>query len=136
MITEMQARLIAHVLHEIRPAWGIEATMKVLQRNADYAAPFADIIAAAVMAARDPETQTPGRIFQVQIHWPEDAKRRLPKAPDCPDHVGQEAPTCRCCHADVKVGHRPENMIGKHWEPPPNIYDQLINTPEAQGEKL
>lgn len=114
MITEKQAKLMAHTLHEIRPTWGIDATLKVLERNADHPSPFADILAAAVMAARDPETQTPGRIFQVQIHWPEDAKRQLPKPPPCPDHVGQDAATCRSCWADVKCGDRPENMIGKH----------------------
>lgn len=131
MITENQARILAHALHEIRPAWGIDATLKVLERNADHPAPFADIMAAAVMAARDPETQTPGRIFQVQIHWPEEVKKRLPKPPECPDHIGQAAPTCCNCWADVKIGDRPESHIGRHWEQPPSMYDQLKQASEA-----
>lgn len=117
MITEKQARLTAHVLHEIRPSWGIDATMKVLERNADHPAPFADILAAAVMAARDPETLTPGRVFQVQVHWPEEVRKRLPRAAECPDHVGKDAPNCASCWADVKVGDRPADMIGKHYVP-------------------
>ena len=53
-------------------------------------------------------------------HWtvtaPETWQR--PKAPDCPDHIGESAPTCRGCHADVKCGQRPAEMIGKHFEAP------------------
>lgn len=123
--------MIAHILHEIRPAWGIDATLKVLERNADHPSPFADILAAAVMAARDPETQTPGRIFQIQIHWPGDAKKKLPRQPDCPDHVGQEAPTCRSCHADVKCGDRPPDMIGKQLTT--SMYAKFKASPEGQN---
>lgn len=126
MITENQARILAHALHEIRPAWGIDATLKVLERNADHPSPFADIIAAAVMAARDPETLTPGRIFQVSIHWPEDAKRKLPRAPDCADHVGQDAYTCRSCKADVLCGDRPPDMVGKHYEKPIELSPEAL----------
>lgn len=127
LITENQARIMAHALHEIRPAWGIDATLKVLERNAQHPAPFADILAAAVMAARDPQTQTPGRIFQVQIHWPEDAKKKLPKPPRCPDHDGQDASTCRSCWADIKTGERPEHLLGKPLNQ--NIHDK----PEGQN---
>lgn len=42
MITETQAKMITHVLHEIRPGWGIEGTFKVFQRNKDHTSPFAD----------------------------------------------------------------------------------------------
>ena len=117
LITEKQAKMIAHVLHEIRPSWGIEGTLKVLERNKDHTAPFADIMAAAVYAARDPSTQTPGRIFEVRIHWPATAKAHLPKPPPCEDHIGQDGPTCRSCHADVKAGIRPADRVGKHHEP-------------------
>lgn len=118
LITEKQAKMIAHVLHEIRPAWGIEGTLKVLDRNKDHTAPFGDILAAAVCAARDPSTQTPGRIFEVRIHWPATIRAQLPKPPSCEDHIGQDAYTCRSCHADIKAGERPESMLGKRWNPP------------------
>lgn len=117
LITEKQAKMIAHVLHEIRPAWGIESTLKVLDRNKDHTAPFGDIMAAAVSAARDPSTQTPGRIFEIRIHWPASVRAQLPKPLPCQDHVGQDGYTCRSCHADVKAGIRPPDRIGKHHEP-------------------
>jgi hypothetical protein len=117
MITERQAQMLAHVLHEVRPSWGIEGTTKVFERHKDHPAPFADILAAAVAAARDPDTQTPGRIFQVSIHWPERARHKLPPAPPCEDHIGQDGHTCRSCHGDVKAGIRPADRIGKHHEP-------------------
>ncbi len=119
LINENQARIIAHALHEIRPSWSIDGTMKVLDRNKDHSAAFGELMSAAVTAALDPDTQTPGRIFQVSIHWPEKSKSRLPKPPDCPDHVGESGPTCRCCWADVKSGQRPQTHIGIHFDAVP-----------------
>lgn len=116
MITEKQARIIAAALHEIRAQWSIDGTMKVLDRNHDHPAPFGDILSAAVTAALDPDTQTPGRIFQVATFWPVKAKARLPKPPPCEDHVGQDAHTCRSCWGDHKAGLRPQTHIGKHFE--------------------
>jgi hypothetical protein len=116
MITDRQANMLAHVLHEIRPSWAIDGTRKVFERNKDHPSPFADILAAAVTAARDPDTQTPGRIFQVSLHWPPAAKARLPKPEPCEDHIGQDAHTCRSCWADLKAGIRPQTHIGKHYE--------------------
>ena len=117
LITEKQARIIAAAVHEIRPSWSIDGTMKVLDRNHDHPAAFGDLISAAITAALDPDTQTPGRIFQVPIHWPAKAKSKLPKPPECPDHIGKEAPNCSGCWADVKAGIRPPGRIGKHHEP-------------------
>ena len=117
-ITERQAVMIAHVLHEMRPEWAIDGTLKVLERNLTHPAPFGDILTAAVTAARDPETQTPGRIFQVTIHWPAKAKSKLPKPERCEDHIGQDAHTCRSCWGDIKAGLRPESKLGKHHETP------------------
>lgn len=131
MITEKQARIIAAALHEIRPAWSIDGTMKVLDRNHEHPAPFGDIISAAVTAALDPDTQTPGRIFQIPTHWPVKARRTLPKPPPCPDHVGEAAPTCRCCQADVKAGLRPQTHIGQHWQP-----SAIADALEATRENL
>ena len=116
--------MLAHVLHEVRPSWAIDGTTKVFERHKDHPAPFADILAAAVAAARDPETTTPGRIFQVSIHWPERARPKLPRPPACEDHIGQDGPTCRSCHADVKAGIRPPDRIGKHHEPESESEDE------------
>lgn len=116
LITEKQAKMMAHVLHEIRPAWGIEGTLKVFERHKEHTAPFGDILAAAVAAARDPSTQTPGRMFEVRIHWPATARAQLPKPPPCEDHIGQESHSCRSCWGDHKAGLRPQSHIGKHYE--------------------
>jgi hypothetical protein len=40
-----------------------------------------------------------------------------PKPTPCPDHIGEPSHACRCCHADVKAGIRPADLIGKHHEP-------------------
>ena len=109
--------MLAHVLHEIRPSWGIEAAIKVFERHKDHRASFADILAAAVTTARDPTTLTPARMFEINIHWPETAKRHLPRPPECPDHIGKDAHNCASCWADVKAGIRPRNLIGQHHEP-------------------
>jgi hypothetical protein len=63
--------------------------------------------------------RTPNIYVQDGKHWTATAPETWtkPKPPACPDHIGEEAPTCRCCHADVKVGLRPAEMIGKHYEP-------------------
>lgn len=116
MITEKQATMIAHVLHEIRPAWGIDGTRKVLEKNLDHPASFGDMLSAAVTAALDLDTQTPGRIFQIPTHWPVKAKARLPKPSPCADHIGQDAHTCRSCWADIKAGIRPEAALGRHYQ--------------------
>lgn len=118
MITETQARTLAGLLHEIRPRWAIPSLMKVLEKHHAHPAKFADIAVAAVTAARDPVAETPGIIFIDQRFWPEEVKAKLPKSPDCPDHVGQQAHNCTSCHADVKCGDRPADMIGKHWQQP------------------
>jgi len=91
--------------------------LKVFERNHTHPAPFGDIAAAAVNAARDPKVETPGCIFVDQRFWPPEAKAQLPKPPPCEDHIGQDGYTCRSCHADVKAGIRPADRIGKHHEP-------------------
>ena len=130
MITENQAKALAVILHEIRPRWSTPAMLKLLEKNAQHPAPFADITVAAVNAARDHKVETPGAIFIDQRFWPAETKSLMPKPPPCEQHIGQDAHNCRSCHGDVKAGIRPPDMIGRHYEPP-NIYEQLIASPEA-----
>ena len=91
--------------------------MKVLERNSGHRSAFPDICLAAINAARDPAVETPGGIFTDPRFWPEAARGHLPKPQPCPDHIGEAAHSCRCCHADVKAGIRPPDMIGKHHTP-------------------
>lgn len=126
MITETQAKILAAALHEIRPAWSVPSMMTLLGKNKDHPATFADTLAAAVNAARDHAVTTPALIFIDQRFWPEEVKKRLPKPPECADHVGQAAPTCCSCWADVKIGDRPESMIGRHWNPPIELSPEAL----------
>lgn len=103
MITENQAKALATLLHELRPRWSTPAMLKLLEKNAQHPAPFADITVAAVNAARDHKVETPGAIFIDQRFWPDTIKAVLPKPPPCPDHVGQYAHNCICCAADRKA---------------------------------
>lgn len=97
---------------------GIDATLKVLERNADHQASFADIAMASMNAARDPDTKTPGRIFQITQHWPEAVKDALPSSPPCPEHPWESAHHCRACLADLKAGDRPLERVGAGERPP------------------
>ncbi|GAA5229237.1 hypothetical protein [Arthrobacter cryoconiti] len=114
MITKPQAETLTALLNQIRPRWSTTSLMTILEKNAQHPAKFADIATAAVTAARDPIAQTPGIIFIDTRFWPEETKHRLPKPPECEDHIGEPAHNCSSCHADIKCGDRPANMIGKH----------------------
>lgn len=127
----MQAKILAALLNEIRPRWAIQSMLKALEKNAQHPARFADIASAAVAAARDPSVNTPTLFFTDTRFWPEEIKHKLPKPPECPDHVGQAARNCSSCWADVKCEDRPADMIGKRYQPPPTLYDQLKNSPEV-----
>ncbi|HAY44072.1 MAG TPA: hypothetical protein DCY59_11245, partial [Micrococcaceae bacterium] len=52
-------------------------------------------------------------------HWTGTAPEghEAPKAKPCGDHDTEPAHNCRSCLADVKVGDRPENMIGIRTTP-------------------
>ena len=117
MINEKQARALASLLHEMRRGWSIPSMMTLLSKNHDHPASFAEIVIAATTAANDDKVTSPGIIFIDQRFWPEPAKPKLPKPPPCLDHPEQDAHNCRCCLADVKVGDRPQELIGKHMEP-------------------
>lgn len=132
MITEMQAKILAALLNEIRPRWAVPSMLKILEKHAQHPAKFADIAAAAIMAARDTSVATPGLFFTDTRFWPEEIKHKLPKPPECQDHVGQDAHNCSSCWADVKCLGRPADMVGKHWQPPTDIFDQPL--PEAPAD--
>ena len=77
--------------------------VKLLERNHTHPAPFPDITAAAITAARDPKVETPGMFLTDQRFWPPQAKGHLPRPKECPQHVGEQEHNCRCCAADRKA---------------------------------
>ena len=118
-LNDQQIKILAYALHEIRPEWGIPSMKTIFEKNRSFA-DFAPLLEAAVKVARNPAKKMPSVIFMTGPHWgttaPDVGKDAL-KPPPCVDHPEQDSLTCRCCHADVKVGQRPQTHIGKHWQP-------------------
>ncbi|NMR29935.1 hypothetical protein [Crystallibacter degradans] len=67
-VTESQAVLLAHLLHEIRPAWEIKSLMTLLYKHRDDHE-FPELCAAAIAVANDQEKRTPAIIFMDGPHW-------------------------------------------------------------------
>jgi len=111
-INEQQAKALAYILHEVRREWPTQSILTVLGKNRTVPS-YGDLVIAAVAKARDTRCQTPQLIFTAGTHWPDPGKVDLPKPPRCEEHTGQDAHTCTCCWADIKLGQRPENMLGK-----------------------
>lgn len=112
-------KILAYALHEIRPEWGIPSMRTLFEKNRSFAE-FGPLLEAAVKVARNPAKKFPNVIFMSGPHWDSTApeiNKDAPKPPPCEDHPEQEGPTCRCCHADVKIGQRPQTHIGRHWNP-------------------
>lgn len=114
-ITAQHARAVAYLLHEIRPDWGITSLVSLIDKHNGM--DLGPLLIAATTKAMEVTCKTPAPIFQEGSHWPLKAKVTLPKPEPCEAHIGQDAHTCRSCHADVKAGDRPEAMIGRRWEP-------------------
>lgn len=107
-----EARAVAFLLNRIRPDWQIESTMKVLGQHKQVPS-LAELTIAAVTKARQDSARTPATIFIEGDHWPKPTKMKLAPAPKCEDHPTETAEHCHCCWADIRVGDRPEHMLGK-----------------------
>lgn len=130
-MTQAQASALAGILAELRPGnWKQPQLLKLFwEHRAEHT--FPALTLAAVKAATNPAVKSPDVIFMPGNHWDApDAKGPKLRAPDCPDHIGKEAPNCAGCWADVKAGDRPQTHIGKHWQPQA-IADALEATIEA-----
>ena len=117
MITEQQARALAFLLNAIRPDWPQPSLVTLIGQHTEVPS-LSALTIAAVTKARDHTCKTPAPIFTPGPHWPAEDRATIPRGPDCPDHVGETAATCRCCHADVKLGIRPPEYHGKHYDIP------------------
>lgn len=112
-------KILAYALHEIRPEWGIPSMRTLFEKNRTFA-DFAPLLEAAVKVARNPAKKTPTVIFMSGPHWDAtapDVNKDAPKPPPCEDHPEQQAHNCRCCWADIKIGERPTEYLGRHYTP-------------------
>ena len=136
MIHKPQAEALAGLLAIIRPNdWRPKQVLDVLAENRENPAPFAVIAQAAVTAAANPAIKSPTGIFLPGSHWPEEVKARMPDPPRCEEHDTFPAHNCPCCWADIKIGERPEAMMGKRMTSPPTTrYQELLA--KAQADNL
>lgn len=116
MINEKQAGALATLLHQMRRGWSIPSMMTMLSKHHDHPASFQEIAIAATTAAADDKVTSPGIIFIDTRFWPEPAKPKLPPPAPCEDHDTEPARNCRSCLADVKVGERPQELVGKRMD--------------------
>ena len=104
-LTERQAKLLAHMLHEIRPEWSIPSMLTLFEANAAYA-PFDRLCEAAIKLARNPTKKLPILIFREGKHWLNDDQAANPAytatigadtSLDCDRHPGRKAWECKAC---------------------------------------
>lgn len=126
MITDQQARAIAYLLHEVRPDWGVQSLLSLIGKHKPN--DLGALTLAAMTKALEPSCKTPAPIFYEGPHWIAKAKVALPKPDPCEDHTGKSAHNCASCWGDVKAGLRPQDRIGKHYEPPTGIYAALTES--------
>lgn len=117
-ITDQQARAVAYLLHELRPGWGVQSLLTLIDKHKPH--DLGALVIAATTKAMEATCKTPAPIFHPGPHWPEAARAQLPRPEPCEDHIGQDAHNCRSCWADVKAGIRPQTHIGKHHEAAPD----------------
>lgn len=134
-LTNQEGQRLTACMLAMRPDWSKNNPGQLLAEANTVGLPGHDFghalrALAAYCTARDDggwQYRTPNLFAQDGKYWtgtaPTDWVR--PKAPMCKDHPESEGPTCRGCHADVKVGDRPENMIGRHWTPPTETTEHL-----------
>jgi hypothetical protein len=114
-ITDQQARVVAYLLHELRPDWGVQSLLTLIAKHPDVE--LGPLLIAATTKAMEATCKTPAPIWVPGPHWPAKTSAALPRPEPCPDHIGESTHNCRCCQADIKAGIRPPGMIGKHHTP-------------------
>lgn len=118
----LQADALVQILHVIRLTrgngvadWHPKAIEKTLFENRTHPAPYGDIVIALTRYARDSDKRVPNFIFDALADWAP-AGHAAPRTP-CEDH-GFPAHNCHSCKADILVGDRPPEFMGKHYDIP------------------
>lgn len=117
-ITPEQGSALAYILCQIRKDWDQQSVKALLGKNRIVPS-YGELVQAAVTKARQEHVKTPALIFTEGDHWPKPNRMKLPTAPKCEDHPTEVAEHCHCCWADIKIGDRPEHMLGKRFDTEP-----------------
>lgn len=119
---QKKAMILAEAITTVRsdrnngtPDWHPTATFNVLRDNWKCPAPYIDIFIALLQYANQSDKRVPTFMFDALKDWapPGDPRVRNP----CEDH-GFPAHNCHSCKADILVGDRPPEFMGKHYEIP------------------
>lgn len=145
ILTKSQGERLTRMLAAMRPEFDTNGIARILQKaNQDGGLPghnFDHAIRAAAHYATQTNTEgfyakhTPAMYPATGQHWdqtaPPGSRHKKHQEPPCEEHSGENARTCTCCWADIKLGERPENMLGKRLTPKTKPTTKPINWGEA-----
>lgn len=127
ILTQSEGERLTRMIAAMRPDFDSHGIARILQKaNQTGGLPGHDYNH-AIRAAAHYTTQTspdggytkhtPAMYPATGPHWdqtaPTGSRHKRHQEPPCEEHQGQTARTCTCCWADIKLGQRPENMLGK-----------------------
>ena len=147
-LDHLQGETLVHLAHTLRPEWTVPSLRSLLQAAGDLPGQDWEHVVRALLAyatARKPDGSpaklTPrffpeaGGPHWTTTHTVGTGPREYVKAPACEDHPEQEAATCRCCWADVKVGIRDRGLVGKRMTgEPPTLWGEGGETPARRAQ--
>lgn len=127
ILTRSQGQRLVQIIKLMRPDWSNNPVDKILsEANLGDGIPAHDFEHALRAAAHyatmtEPNggylKRTPNLYPATGKHWddtaPSTSTHIKVKMPQCEDHDGQDAHTCRACIVDIALGDRPEHLQGK-----------------------
>ena len=131
ILTQSQGERLTRMIAAMRPDFESNGIARILQRaNQGDGLPAHDM-GHAIRAAAHYTTQlapdgshakhTPAMYPATGQHWdqtaPVGSRHKRHQEPPCEEHPTYDARTCACCWADIKLGERPERMLGKRIHP-------------------
>lgn len=145
ILTQSQGQRLATALHAARPDWPTSSITSILQTaNANGGLPAHDfdhalratIAYATTTGPNGYQKQTPAYLPEPSRFWddtaPASSKHPRAKQMPCEDHPEENAHNCSCCWADIKIGQRPQHLLGKLMPPsPPNTQHPAAATETA-----
>ena len=118
----VQADALVQIIHVIRLTrgngiadWHPKAIENTLREGHQHPAPYGEIVVALTRYAKDSDKRVPSFMFDALADWAPPGQT-APRTP-CEDH-GFPAHNCHSCKADILVGDRPPEFLGKHYDIP------------------